>query len=153
MSHSQQTPNKPRDSAKSRSRGFTVRWFFSVDDLVDADSTALEIDSPDFYLTFELADKPQIRKALTLLESIKTADGGVGPCKGLKAPGKFRASAHELVLGHFGHANVFLIKDVEECHRFYIVVGGKSKFKVRVSLEGERIRALAAALRAVTADE
>src|SRR5207244_2034547 len=106
MSRPQQTPPKPDSPSKPQSRGFAKRWSFSVDDLLDSNYLALEIDSPDLYLTFELADKSHIEKALALLASTASDD-----CQERKPGRKFKPSTDELILGRFGHANVFLLKD------------------------------------------
>jgi hypothetical protein len=139
---------KPDYPSKTPPRRFAKQWSFSVDDLLDTDTLALEIDSPDLYLTFELADKDHIQQSLALLASGTSAE-----CKNGKPEKKFDPSTDELVLGRFGHANVFLLKDDEVCPRFFLIVGGRSKFKVRVRLEGDHLQGFIEALKSAVSDE
>jgi hypothetical protein len=132
------TDNTTQD-IKAPPDGQETRWFVSVDELPDSTNWLLEIDSPEFYLTFEVADLSVLEKAIALLNSTLNTQS---------APGKraFVAKTDEVALGSFSRARVHLLRDNEDFPRCFVVVGPESRSTLRINLYEDGIRAFAKAL-------
>lgn len=115
-------------------------WTVAIDELPDPTSWLLEIDSPNIYLTFQIANIAVLDQAVDLLNaSLNLRISGSEPV--------FYGKADDVALGHFGKTAVHLLRDNEDFSRCFLVVGQASRSTLRISIDGaEEIRAFAQAL-------
>jgi hypothetical protein len=122
--------------------GSSGHWDISVDESLGNRERewSLEIEGPQTYLVFRLADLQAIARALHYLES------GLAP--GQKGTLRKVQRAAE-TLGYFGLASVALQWDNEDFPRCFIIIGDEAGSTLRVSLDQEDITMFIEALRRV----
>jgi hypothetical protein len=134
-----QHPDNAAQDLEALPGGREARWSVSVDELADNTNWLLEIDSPELYLTFEVADLSVLDKAIALLNSTLNGQSAAGKRE-------FVAKTDDVALGHFSRASVHLLRDNEDFPRCFVVVGPGSRSTLRISLYEDGIRAFANAL-------
>jgi hypothetical protein len=120
-------------------------WNIEVDESLDGDAWTMSIDGPQIYVVFRLQDLEVPRKTLGFLNSqIKPPPSRTSP----KRP----TSDSVLRLGRLGSAPVALLRDDEVAARYFILIGGKGRSAVRVSLHAEDVRSWVGALSEMVKD-
>ena len=140
-----QKDEKPTGGVGLLANGSSGRWSIAVDEAVDRDEWSLEIDGPEVYLAFQLADLTIPLKALHFLE-VEVQGQGAREVRGRQV------GEDALTLGHFGAASVSLVRDNEDFARCFLVIGPRARSTLRLSLDEEDIRRFTDALRQVVAD-
>jgi hypothetical protein len=118
--------------------GSSGRWDVAVDESVDGSDLSMELENGPVYLFFKLQSLENVRQAFAYLRS--------GPDRSR------RDDEQSLRLGHFGSSTVSLIWDDEDPLRCFLVIGPSALSTLRLTLDGEDIRSLLAALEQVVED-
>jgi hypothetical protein len=121
----------------------TASWTVAIDES-PPEGWILEVDSPQVYLTFQLANLSAIDCAIDLLESSLALGAENGEHR-------FNSTRDEVLLGHFGGTAVRLLRDDEDFLRCFVVVLD-SRSTLRVNLDEENIRLFAGALKRARED-
>jgi len=136
---------KPTGRVGLLANGSSGPWSIAVDESVDRDEWSIEIDGPQVYLVFQLAELTTPLKALQFLQLELTAERA-------REPRRRQVGEDALTLGHFGPASVSLVRDNEDFARCFLVIGPRARSTFRLSLDEEDIRRFTDALRQVVAD-
>ncbi len=138
--------NKSEQAAAERfglvGLGVTRRWDVALDEALDGEGWALEIDGPQAYLVFQVQDLSVLPAALNYLQSASSA----------RKPADEAGRDDGLVIGRFGSSPVSLMWDDEEPPRCFLIVGPETHCTLRLSFDGEDIRMLVAALQQIAAE-
>ena len=121
------------------------RWFISVDEIAESKNWLLEIDSPQLYLTLELADLSVLESAIALLNSTSNRQNALGAHS-------FVPKTDDVVLGSVSWATVHLLRDNEDFPRCFLVLDSGSRCTLRITLDENSIREFAEALVQATQD-
>jgi hypothetical protein len=125
--------------------GSSRLWSVDVDESFDGDSWWMDLDGPQTYLVFQLRDLQVVPKALLFLRA------SLHPHR-TDTPRKWSEAEDALPLGRFGSASVSLLRDNEDVPRCFIVVGGKARSTLRLSLDAADMQMLIDALQQVLDD-
>lgn len=131
--------SKHNEEAQVLQGNDTASWTVTIDESPD-EGWILEIDSPQLYLTFQLADLYAIDRAIDLLVSSLALCAENGEHR-------FDSTQDDVLLGHFGGTTVRLLRDDEDFPRCFVVVELDSRSTLRVNLDEDNIRIFAGALK------
>jgi hypothetical protein len=145
LNMSQSAHNKDTVHLDLPDHGAASAWTVVIDELPGSKDWLLEIDSPQVYLTFQVADIAALARAVDLLNSTLV----------IRLPGRkhpFVPNSDDVALGHFGEAAVHLLRDNEGFPRCFLVIEQESGATLRVRLNEGDIRTLAEAITHAIAD-
>jgi hypothetical protein len=121
--------------------GSSGRWSIDVDESHDGASWNMQIDGPQVYLGFALADLQTILKLYGYLLAGLQTDQANG-----------QRSSHGITMGRLGSMTVRIIHDDEYAARSFIIINGKADAIVRFTLDAADVEMLVEALRQVIGD-
>src|SRR4029077_1897334 len=97
----------------------------------------VEIEGPNFYITFPLKKLEILRDTLDYLQTRILGEKEMPHPKSIKQDG--------LTLGKFGASKITLIWDDEDFDRCFLIIGGTGNSTIRLSLFGNEIKELSKA--------
>lgn len=108
-------------------------WDVSIDESLTQNNEWIgEIEGPNFYITFQLNDIRIVSQVKSFLTQQPTN----------RLNQRIQFAQASLVLGKFGQTSVSLVRDDESLDRCFLIVGGKSRSCIRISLFKEDMRML-----------
>jgi hypothetical protein len=119
--------------------GSCGRWNIEVDESLDGDAWTMSIDGPQIYLVFRLQNLEVPRRTLEFLNSQITPRPSGTTEKRL-------TGGSVLKLGRLGSAPVNLLQDDEDTARCFIIVGGRGRSTVRLTLHADDVTSCVGAL-------
>lgn len=122
-----------------------ARWIVSIDEASQGQDWVLELESPQTYLTVQVADLSVFARAIGLLKLALAAET-------LGGDRSFVPNRDDVLLGQFGDAAVHLLRDNEEFARCYILVQPSPECALRIVVEAEGLSAFMKALSRALAD-
>ncbi len=125
--------------------GTSARWGVVINEVLDREEWEIEIESPQVYLVFQLAELSAVGAALAFLRT--------GP-RSTQRPNSLdkQRDKAEITLGRFGSASVSLVWDNEDFLRCFLIVSQEGCSTLRLSFYEEDIGMLIEALEQVVQD-
>jgi hypothetical protein len=141
---------RSQDHAADEESGFltndgSARWIVSIDEASQGPGWVLEIDSPHAYLTVQVTDLSALARAIGLLKLALATET-------LEDNRSFVPNRDDVPLGEFGGTMVHLLRDNEGFPRCFILVQPSQECALRITVEGEDLRAFMRLLSQALAD-